>query len=206
MAGLFISIGILVVLVMFGLLPFVNFWVLPLKKKDLKKDEEGKFILDEVKQPGIASFEETEKGFVIKRAEGVERMSIVLYFKRGILCFKKRYELELAQDEITLPKPAKGVLFALYVTKLDGKFKNIKKAYDASRLFLIVQTVLQFVALFTWSLIYSISIDYATFIEAHSEMFGVYFWPIVISLLIVTVAFFAQDIFLRVKGPRKEVK
>lgn len=202
---LFVILGIVCVVLFFGVLPFLNYYLLPFNRKEFKKDEEGKIILSLPNQAGISSFEVTDKGYVIKRTEGVERLDIFLLFKRGILVLKKHFYVEFATDEVVLPKPKKGKLFRFFVTKVDGRVRNSKQALGVSKPLLLATFIAQIVSLFLLVLIYAIFYD-LQFSHYFSEISRFYVLPILIALALPTIFFIVQMVILKSKKIRKEVK
>ena len=206
---LFLLIFILVVVVVFGLLPFVNFYLFPLFAKPVKKDESGAIEMSRTNQSGVSSFIEEEGGYKVKRAEGVERVDLLLVFRHGLLKMKKRYHLEFASDEIVLPKSKKGVLVRVFVTKVDGYVKNSKYARGANFPFMIICSVLQFAALFGCALTFAIYgdtilyYDHGTWTTAGINY---YILPIIISVLVPVAFFFLTLLALKLSFPKKEVK
>ena len=197
------------VLVAFGLLPFVNFYLFPLFAKPVKKDESGAIEMSRINQSGVSSFIEEEGGYKVKRAEGVERVDLLLVFKHGLMKMKKRYHLEFASDEIVLPKSKKGVLVRVFVTKVDGYVKNSKYARGANLAFMIICAVLQFGALFGFALSFAIAADttlYNYYGFWTSDGMNYYILPIIISVLVPVVFFFLTLLALKLSFPKKEVK
>ena len=197
------------VVVVFGLLPFVNFYLFPLFAKPVKKDESGAIEMSHTNQSGVSSFVEEEGGYRVKRAEGVGRVDLLLVYKHGLMKMKKRYHLEFASNEIVLPKSKKGVLVRVYVTKVDGYVKNSKYARGVNFPFLIICSAMQIGTLFGFAL--SLAYYGDSTIERITgawlnDAIPFYVWPIVISLVVPIVFFFLTLLALKLGFPKKEVK
>ena len=215
--GRYLGIFIPLVVVAFVLIPFVFFYVFPLKRKAINKEENGELKLSKTNQSGLASITEEENGYKVKHAEGVQRVEMFMVYRVGILAIKRHYCLEFATDEIIIAKPKKGKLVEIYVTKVDGSVKNFRHQYSVSVASLIVMAVLQFAALFSFALAYAIGLDQSLFYRSESvwgpgrgqlfaEAIPFYVWPIILSVLIPLVFFFITLAVVKAHGPKKEVK
>lgn len=202
----FIIVGTIGVVVLFLLMQFLLYYIFPLCHRPLQKDEEGNIILSDTNQKGLSSFIVNEENFAVKRAEGVERVGLLLIFKLGILKIKRRYYMEFATDEVTLPKPKKGKLVRIYVTETDGIRRNIKKSIGLSAPALLLIMFVQIALLLTISIVYTAALDYGNLSKFHEDVVILYFLPCVISVVLPLVSYFVSRAGLTMKAFKKEVK
>lgn len=205
MLAAFISLAVVTFLV----LPFFVFYMLPLTHKALKKDENGAYELTSINKKGLSSVVEEEKAYRVKRAENVQRIDMFLIHKVGILSMKRHYYIEFATDEVVIPKPKKGKLIKIFVTKVDGVVKNSKQKLGVNLPLLILTFVLQLASLLSFALYHAINLDRSLYIMTgnyYTDAISFYIWPIIVSILIPFLFFITELIVLNIDGPRKEVK
>lgn len=202
----FIIVGTIGVVVLFLLIQFLLYYIFPIAHKPLEVDEEGNAFLSDTNKKGLSSFKESEESFLVKRAEGVERVGLLLIFKLGVLKLKRRYYLEFATDEVSLPKPKKGKLHRIYVVETDGLRRNVKKSLGLSAPLLLLVMFAQIAFLLTISIVYTASLDYNNLTRFDESVVILYFLPSVISVVLPMVSYFICRAGLTMKAFRKEVK
>ena len=202
----FIIAGTIGVFVLFLLTQFLLYYIFPLFCKPVEKDEEGNYALTDTNKNGLSSLKETEDKFLVKRAEGVERVGLLLIFKLGILKIKRRYYIEYATDEVSIPKPKKGTLLRIFVTETDGIRRNIKKSLGLSAPIYLILMFVQIAFLLTISIVYTALHNTYNLLDFDEAVVILYFLPIVISIVLPIVSYFISRAGLTMKAFRKEVK
>lgn len=204
MTWLYIFLGLLGVVITFGVLPFINFYVLPFKKHELSKNEAGEYELSDVNKVGIASVTDHEDHFVVKRADGVQKVDIYFIYKVKFFTIKKHYYIEFGGEEAIIKKPEKGVLIGIYLTSFNGNKVNKKKSLGINIPFLVVTTLAQVGVLLAFSIFVAIDADYS--LPLLDERINFYVAPIILSVVIPAIFLSAQLFVLSSKKMKKEVK
>ena len=219
----FLVLGILGVMLAYGVLPLLNYYVLPSRRHPIEKEKIGEgeqaketdnVVLSENMMSAFSKIEEKEDKIVLTRAEGVQRVEILVLYKAGIVAIKKRFYLEFADEVIELAKNKKGVLADIIVLVVDYKRKNRSLFSGINKPLFVFTTILQFAVTLAFGISYSIysdvnKIDFYTYqriIQTDPTLLSnIYVLPIILAVVVPLISLTAQLVVLNIKG-RKEVK